>query len=166
MTLQERIALRDAQIAADIKLLAERIGDLTSLSTTQKTSITAALNEIHDAIGNAGASIDDSAGDGNTNVTWSADKIFEAIEAAKAAVKSDILDGSPTALDTLKELSEALNNDPNFAATLANSMNNKVDFATAQTLTQEQKKQVCQNIGIGDPEIDLLANYETARGPL
>ncbi len=166
MTLQTTITLRDNQIAADIKLLAGRIGDLTSLTTTQKTSLVAALNEIHDALGSSGAVIDDTAGNGNTNVAWSANKIFDSIEEAKAAVKSEILDGSPDALDTLNELAAALNDDPNFAATLVATVNNKVDFASPQTLTTAQRLQACENIGIGDPETDFLGNYLTARGPL
>ncbi len=166
MTLQTTITQRDNQIAADIKLLAGRIGDLTSLTTTQKTSIVAALNEIHAAIGSSGAVIDDTAGNGNTNVAWSADKIFDTIEEAKTIVKAEILDGSPAALDTLNELAAALNDDPNFAATLASTVNNKVDFASPQTLTTAQRLQACENIGIGDPETDFLGNYLTARGPL
>ncbi len=166
MTLQNSITLKDNQIAADIKLLASRIGDLTSLTTTQKTNLVDALNEIHAAIGSSGAVIDDTAGNGNTNVAWSANKIFDSIEAAKAAVKSEILDGSPGALDTLNELAAALNDDPNFATTLAASMNNKVDFANAQTLTTAQRLQACENIGIGDPDTDFLGSYLTARGPL
>lgn len=166
MKLQERITLKDNQIAADIKLLATRIGDLTSLTTTDKTNLVTALNELKTAIGTAGASIDDTATNGATTVTWSVDKIFDSIEAAKTAVKADILDGSPAALDTLKELSAALNDDPNFATTLAGQVNNKVDFATAQTLTAAQRLQACENIGIGDPDTDFLANYLTARGTI
>lgn len=166
MKLQERITLKDNQIAADIKLLATRIGDLTSLTTTDKTNLVAALNELKASIGTAGASIDDTATNGATTVTWSVDKIFDSIEAAKTAVKADILDGSPAALDTLKELSAALGDDPNFATTLASQMNNKVDFATAQTLTAAQRLQACENIGIGDPDTDFLQNYLTKRGTI
>lgn len=166
MKLHERINLRDQQVATDIKLLATRIGDLTALTTTDKTNLVAALNEAVTAIGSTGASIDDTATNGATTVTWSADKIFDTIETAKTAVKNDLIAGAPAALDTLQELSNALNNDPNFAATLATTLNNKVDFATSQTLTAAQKLQACQNIGIGNPNTDFLQGYLTARGPL
>lgn len=166
MKLTERIDLRDQQVATDIKLLATRIGDLTALTTTDKTNLVVALNEAVAAIGTAGASIDDTATNGATTVTWSADKIFDTIEAAKVAVKNDLIAGSPTALDTLNELAAALNNDPSFATTLANTLNNKVDFGAAQTLTAAQKLQACQNIGIGNPDTDFLQSYLTARGPI
>lgn len=39
----------------------------------------------------------------------------------------DLMNGAPEALDTLKELSEALGNDPNFAATVAAQIGEKVD---------------------------------------
>lgn len=166
MNLDQRIILKDNQIAADIKLLATRIGDLTALTTTDKASLVAALNEAVAAVGTAGASIDDTATNGATTVTWSADKIFDTIEAAKVAVKNDLISGAPTALDTLNELAAALNDAPTFATTLTTSLNNKVDFATAQTLTAAQKLQACQNIGIGDPDTDFLASYTTARGTI
>ncbi len=150
MKLQERISATNAQIATDIKLLGTRIGDVTSLTTTEKTNLVGAVNELKTAITNAssGSDVDD--------------KIATAI----ASLKSEILDNSPTALDTLNELSAALNNDPNFATTLATKMGNKVDFSTAQTLTKEQKTQACENIGIGDPDTDFLTAYTTARGTL
>lgn len=166
MKLQERITLKDNQIAADIKLLATRIGDLTSLTTTDKTNLVNAVNELKASIGSAGASIDDTATNGATTVTWSVDKIFDSIEAAKTAIKAEILDGSPAALDTLKELSAALGDDANFATTLAEQMNSKVDFSGAQTLTATQRLQACENIGIGDPDTDFLQNYLTTRGTI
>lgn len=166
MNLDQRILAKDNQIAADIALLAGRIGDLTALTTTDKTNLVAALNELKASIATAGASIDDTATNGATTVTWSADKIFDTIEAAKTAVKNDLIAGAPTALDTLNELAAALNDDPTFATTLTTSLNNKVDFATAQTLTAAQKLQACQNIGIGNPDTDFLANYLTTRGTI
>ena len=35
---------------------------------------------------------------------------------------SDLIDGADDALDTLKELAEALGNDPNFATTITNKL--------------------------------------------
>ena len=111
----------------------------------------------------ARAQIDDLAGTGDKLVTYSADKILAVVDAAKQAVKSDLLDGAPEALDTLVELADALNNDPNFAATLATQIGNRVRFDDAQTLTTAQKKQACDNIGVGDPGIDLVAKYEAKK---
>lgn len=156
------IALAQA-IGADVKSLTNKIGDLTSLSTTAKGNLVAAINEIYGLLGSGGVEIDDNAGNGDTTVTWSADKIFDTIELAKATVKDEILDGAGTALDTLKELADALNNDPNFAATVATELGNRVRFDSVQTLTTGQKLQACTNIGIGDPETDLAAAYAAAK---
>ena len=107
--------------------------------------------------------INDTAGSGDTSVTWSADKIYDTIEAAKLAIKNDLVNGASAALDTLSELASALNNDPSFAVTIATELGSRVRFDSAQTLTAAQKLQACTNIGIGDPERDLAAAYVTAK---
>ena len=160
MSLETRIVALAQAIGADIKALTAKQGDLTSLSTTAKGNLVAAINELYAALGNK---IDDMAGDGATTVTWSANKIYDTIEAAKAAVKNELIDGSAAALDTLKELAAALNNDPSFATTIATELGNRVRFDAAQTLTTAQKLQACTNIGVGDPERDLAADYVAAK---
>lgn len=42
----------------------------------------------------------------------------------------EIIGAAPEALDTLKEIADALNNDPDFAATITNELSNKVDVST------------------------------------
>lgn len=163
MSLSARIVTLAQAIGGDIKTLTANQGSLTSLNTTTKTSLVAAINELHSAIGGAGAQIDDLAGDGNTLVTWSADKIFDTIEAAKTAVKNDLVNGAAATLDTLSELAAALGNDANFATTIATELGNRVRYDAAQTLDATQKAQACANIGIGDPETDLAAAYTTAK---
>lgn len=163
MSLETKVIALSQAIGADIKLLTAKVGDLTSLPTTAKGSLVAAIIELHGLIGTGGVEIDDVAGNGDTEVTWSADKIFDSIELAKQAVKDSILDGAGAALDTLKELADALNNDPNFSTTIATQISNRVRYDAAQTLTTAQRLQACQNIGIGDPEADFVAAYNTAK---
>ena len=163
MSLETKVIALSQAIGADIKLLTTKVGDLTSLPTTAKGSLVAAIIELHGLIGTGGVEIDDAAGNGDTGVTWSADKIFDSIELAKQAVKDSILDGAGAALDTLKELADALNNDPNFSITIATQISNRVRYDAAQTLTTAQRLQACQNIGIGDPEADFVAAYNTAK---
>ena len=50
---------------------------------------------------------------------------------------AELVDGSPAALDTLKELSAALGDDPNFAATVAGQIGQKVDKVTGKGLSTE-----------------------------
>ncbi|MEB2328118.1 MAG: hypothetical protein OZ926_14845 [Pseudomonas sp.] len=163
MTLETKIIAVVQAIGADIKDLRTKQGDLTALSTTAKGSLVAAINELYTLLGSSGAVIDDNAGDGATSVTWSADKIFDSIAAASAALKNELIDGAGAALDTLNELADALNNDPNFAATIAGEIANRVRYDAAQTLTTAQQLQACTNIGVGNPERDFVADYTTAK---
>lgn len=163
MTMETRLIALAQAIGADIKALTTKQGDLTSLATTAKDNLVAAINEIYGLLGSVGAIIDDGAGDGDTSVTWSADKIHDSIEAAKLAVKSDLTNGAAAALDTLSELAAALGNDPSFAATMATALTNRVRYDAVQTLTAPQQLQACSNIGVGNPERDFATDYATAK---
>ena len=170
MTLEQRLISLAQAIGADVKAIRAAAGTLSSLNTTNKASLVAAINELQALVaGSAGVTINDTAGDGATTVTWSADKIFDTIEAAKLAVKNDLTAGAAAALDTLSELAAALNNDPAFAATIAAEIANRVRYDAAQTLTQPQMAQARANIGaqsaaaIGDPDRDLVADYTAAK---
>lgn len=163
MTLETKIIAVVQAIGADIKDLRTKQGDLTALSTTAKGNLVAAINELYGLLGSSGAVIDDSAGDGAMSVTWSANKIFDSIAAASAALKDELVDGAGAALDTLKELADALNNDPNFAATIASEISNRVRYDAPQALNTAQQLQACENIGVGNPERDFVADYTTAK---
>ena len=172
MTLEQRLIALAQAIGADVKALLAAQGSLSALTTTAKASLVAAVNELKTAVDSAaggGVSIDDGAGDGATGVTWSADKIFDAIEAAKTAVKNDLTAGAAAALDTLSELAAALNNDPAFAATIAAEIANRVRFDAAQVLDATQQNQARSNIGamaaaaLGDADRDLVADYTDAK---
>ena len=169
MSLETRLIALAQAMGADVKALTAAQGSLSALNTAAKTSLVAAINELLTLIGSAGASIDDNAGNGDTAVTWSADKIFDSIEAAKTAVKNELVNGAGAALDTLNELAAALGNDPSFAATIAAEVANRVRYDAAQTLTSPQQAQARDNIGaqsaaaIGDPDRDLVADYTAAK---
>ena len=169
MSLETRIIALAQAVGADVKALTAAQGSLSALGTTTKTSLVAAINELLTLVGGAGAQINDSAGNGDTSVTWSADKIFDSIEAAKTAVKNELTSGAGAALDTLNELAAALGNDPSFAATIAGEIANRVRYDAAQTLTAPQQAQARTNIGaqsaaaIGDPDHDLVADYNAAK---
>lgn len=172
MTLEQRLILLAQAIGGDIKTLTVAQGSLTSLTTTAKSNLVAAINELKtiiDGLAGGGAAINDAAGDGDTTVTWSANKIFDSIAAAKAALKNELVDGAGAALDTLNELADALNNDPNFAATIATEIANRVRYDAVQTLTEPQKAQARVNIGaqaasdVGDTDRDFVGDYNTAK---
>ncbi len=175
MTLEQRLILLAQAIGADIKALNISQGALTDLDTTAKASLVAAVNELKgivDGLGGGGAVINDAAGDGDTTVTWSADKIFDTIAAASAALKNELTNGVGTALDTLKELADALGNDPSFAATIASEIANRVRYDAAQALSAPQQAQARTNIGaqaaadVGNTDHDFVADYNTAKEAL
>lgn len=161
MSLQSRITQLAQAIGADVKAINVSLGALPSLSTTQKTSLVGAINELKtaldSAVASAGAQIIDTAAD-NTH-TWSAAKIIAQLD----QVRTDILNGAPAAYDTLLEISSKLASDDSAIAGLLSAVGNRVSYADAQTLTIAQKAQACANIGVGDPETDLLSVYVSAK---
>ncbi len=162
--MEQKIIALAQQIGADIRLLRNGQGDLTALQTQAKGNLVAAINELRGALATSGVQIDDNAATTVTDKTLSVSKINSVVNAAVNAMKTDLLGTDVNeALDTFKEIQEALNNDPDFATTLSTSLSNKVDFSKAQTLTSEQKQQACENIGIGNPEHNYVQDYTTAR---
>lgn len=95
--------------------------DLSALTTTQKSNLVAAINEVAAAVGGAGATIDDAVISALS--VWSSAKTDAEIKAAVAAV----VDNAPEALDTLNELAAALGDDPNFATTVLNALGGKAN---------------------------------------
>lgn len=169
MTLETRLIDLAQAVGSDIKTLTNNQGSLPALTTTAKNSLVAAINELQSLIGSGGGSsvIDDNATD--TTHAWSASKIAAVVDAAKLAVKNDLVNGAGTALDTLKELADALGNDPNFAATIATDISKRVRFDAAQTLSPAEQTQARTNIAaygaaeIGDPDHNFVADYNAAK---
>ena len=149
-TQQQRITELAQAIAQDIKELKSTQGLLDSLSTTSKASLVDAINELYLAISNS-TGVDDSAENGIS--TWSSSKIRESINTAI----SELINGPGSAPDTLN------GNDANFAATLAEQMGKRVRVDKSQMFTVEEQAQGCANLGIGNPDTDLLAVYTAAK---
>lgn len=80
MNLQSQITDVVVQIATDINQINANVGTLDNLPTEDKTSLVNAMVELKSSIGTGGSSsgadiIDDSAGQGVSDKTWSADKL-------------------------------------------------------------------------------------------
>jgi hypothetical protein len=146
--------------ATDVKALYANQGSLSALTTTAKSSLVAAINELQaSGGGGGGATILDTAGAGDTAHTWSADKSTSAIAAAVAG----ILGGASSAYDTLLEIQTALQSEDSSIANLLAAVSNRLRFDAAQTLTSGQITQVCSNAGLGEPETDFVAIYNAAK---
>ena len=159
-TLETKVNLLASAIGADIKALRLADGDLTALSTTAKTSLVAAINEL---FGMSGVQINDTASDGVTTQVWSANKVFDSITEAVSALRNELTAGASGALDTFAELAAAINNDASFSAAIATSLANRVRYDAPQTLSVLEQQQACSNIGIGDPFADFLSVYVAAK---
>lgn len=167
MSLQNRLTDLATRIATECKALRTLINgnaaDLSSLTTTAKGNLVAALNEVKalaESAAGGGVAINDAATAPTT--TWSSSKITDEIAGALTALTA----GAPGALDTLEELAAALGDDADFAGTVTTALSNRVRVDTAaQGLTGPQQGNARTNIGamaatdIGDPETNFVTTF-------
>ena len=152
------LATRMATECKSLRTLVNANGaDLSALTTTQKASLVAAINELKTALDALGTPITISDSASSTTQVWSSSKVSSEITAAKNALTS----GAATALDTLSELAAALGNDANFASTITTALGYRLRFDDVQTLTTGQKTQACANLGIGEPDTDFVTTFNS-----
>jgi hypothetical protein len=171
MTLEQRLAALAQRAGTECKALRTLVNgnaaDLTALTTTAKTNLVAALNEVRqlalDAAGAGGATLNDAAT--NSTEGWTSQKITDYVAAQLAVILGP---GVPAALNTLDELAAALGDDSNFAATMTTALGNRLRVDAAQTLTAPQKAQACANAGAaalvdtGNLDADFVSTFNTA----
>lgn len=173
-TLSNLTTTQKGNVVAALNELNSSIGTLSSLTTTQKGNLVAAINEVLSAVNSIDltALIDDAAGTGNTDVTYSADKIVDLLD----ALKSEIMGGIPAStLDTIKELADFLA-DNTVAGGLVEQLANRVRVDAAQSFNSTQQTQGRSNIGaaaaadlttlsnnIGNTDRDFAGDYTTAK---
>ena len=150
-----------ATLQTNLDALVTQIG--TDMGLVQD-DIAAALAAIA-ALPSVASLINDAAGAGVTNKTWSADKLVSefaaAITAAVAQAKTEIVDGAPAAYDTLLEIASYISTDQTQAAAILLALDNRVRFDAAQTLSAAEQEQAQANIGVTGA--GLLATYIAAR---
>lgn len=178
-TLENRLIALATAVGNETKSIRTAQGTLSGLSTLAKTNLVVAINEIFamaEAAAGGGVAINDTAGDGATSVTWSANKIHDELTAAIGTLRTELTSGASAALDTFAELAAALGNDPSFATTIATGLGNRVRVDAVQTFSEPQKLQARSNIdaasitsvtaistALGNPDADLVAAYNAAR---
>lgn len=89
--------------------------------------------------------------------------VVDAIAAAVGNLRAEITGSAPGALDTLEELAAAFDNNPDVITNLLAAVGKRVAVDQVQAFTEPEKLQACENIGVGDPNHNFLADYETAR---
>lgn len=148
-TTEDEIKLGFTEVGTQLKAIRTLTGLLASLTTTEKSSLVAAINEINAKTAGAGAQIDDATA--RTTTVYSSSKVVQAISDARAALKAEILGGAGATVDTLKEIADLLASsdisDDNAIAALTTALGNRVRFDAAQTLTSTEKAQANANIG-------------------
>lgn len=163
MSLATQIGNLATRIATEIKsvrtLVNGNASDLSALTTTAKSNLVAAINEVKASVGSAGATINDTTA--STTSVYSSTKTNSAISTAVA----NLVASSPATLDTLNELATAIGDDPNYATTTATALGNRLRVDAAQSLTGTQQTQGQSNLGVystaqvGDPTTDFVATF-------
>ncbi len=158
------LALRVATESKALRTLVNgNAADLSALTTTAKGNLVAALNELAGLIASA-SGIDDV--NISTASSWSSSKTVDEVTARIQAAITALLDGAPTALDTLNELALALTDADSDIAALVTAIDNRVRFDAAQVLTAPQQVQARTNIGaaaaadVGDPNANYVTTFE------
>ena len=141
-TLQAAKTYTDTSVAAEAEERTQ--GDATTLSSAKTYTDTSVADEAQKRGQGDAATLQsanshaDAAVASEKSARESGDRTT--LESAKAYVDkaiAELVDGSPAALDTLKELSAALGNDPNFATAVATQIGQKVDKVAGKGLSTE-----------------------------
>lgn len=166
MSQQENIKAGFQRIVTELNASKSTRGDLTALSTTDKTNIVAAINEVlaaaEQAANSGGASINDLSNNSTTE-TWSITKIASEISDKIA----EVVGAAPEALNTLAEFADALNDNDSEIASITTALANRLRFDAAQSLTTAQQQQARDNINIyskdeiGNVDFDFVADIES-----
>ncbi len=149
-----QIGLDMKSVQAASTLLQNKQGDLNLLTTAEKATLVGAINELQAEINgiDVASLIDDTTTD--TATTWSSSKIFSAIQKAVA----DLVGGAPEALNTLQELAQALQNNPDILTTINTALGKTVRVDIEQTFSAAEKAQGRANIGAAsDADLNQLA---------
>lgn len=127
--------VRTVQLLKSVRdTLKSNQGDLTSLTTTQKSSLVLALNEVKSIVDSKSTVNDTVTG---SSTTWSSTKISSAISQAV----TDLINGADSSSDTLKDLADKV-------AGLVQADNGLVSANQVQSFTEQQKQTARNNIDV------------------
>lgn len=161
MSLATRIESLVIRVAEEFNDIRAKAGNLANLTTTDKSSLVAAINELQAAVVSATV-IDDA--QVSAASTYSSTKIVALLDVLKA----DILGGADAAYDTLVEIQQLLQSGTSGLDALLAAVNLRVRFDGVQTLTAEEQAQARSNIGavaatdVGNTDTDFVAVFDGA----
>tara|TARA_R110000851_G_scaffold282625_1_gene436185 strand:+ start:189 stop:695 length:507 start_codon:yes stop_codon:yes gene_type:complete len=163
MSLENRTRDLGIRIATEINTLrtegSNRSGLLAALTTTDKSNLVAAINELAASIGSA-SGINDAVT--SLSSSWSSTKTASEITTAINALVST----APSALDTLAELAAAIEGNDGDITAILTAQGSRVRTDTAvQGLDVTQQSNARTNIGavsatdVGNTERDFVADF-------
>jgi hypothetical protein len=164
------------EIVTQIKSKTAPIGNVLNLTTSAKGTLVDAVNEVNGIAkaasgGGPATPINDTTP--STTSVYSSSKTEDRINTVATAKAEEtftrVSGGAPEAFDSFKEFSDYVAADKTGAAAMTASINEKVSFNSAQTLTAAQQLQARSNIGavasadIGDIQnVDFVSVIRTA----
>ena len=141
-------------LSASVQTALNREGDLATLTTTEKSTLVGALNELKAGLNSV------------TSTAIDAATAQSMIDAGIAA----LVNGAPDALNTLNELAAALNEDQTALDGILQALAKRVRVDAVQNFTDEEKTQGRSNIGaaasadVGDVgTADFVATYTASK---
>lgn len=155
----------------ELTKVADKIGNLETLTTEDKTNLVAAINELKTKLDQA-SGIDDTAP--KSDKSYSSEKTDQLISSAKTSAVAesnqyvdqkvaDLVGAAPETLNTLAEIAEQIQTN----SSAVTAISNKVPFDQVKVLTEEQIQNVWTTINIGNiSDANFLEAYTTARGEL
>ena len=147
MTLVERITTVVKAIGADIKALKGRV-----LALENKPASTGGVDEsqVQSAVN---AKVEES-------INTLKGELATLVTPTITAEINKVVDGAPDTFNTLKEISDYIEQDKTGASAMTTSINNRLRFDEQQSLTEAQQTNVLNSLGLTDT--DLVAAYNTA----
>ena len=158
MSLATRIESLVIRVAQEFNDVRAKAGNLANLTTTDKSSLVAAINELKAAVVSS-AVIDDA--QVATTSTYSSSKIVTLLDALKA----EILGGADAAYDTLVEIQQLLQNGTSGLDALLAAVEAHAAVDGVQSLTVAEQLQARSNIGavaasdVGNTDTDFVAVF-------
>jgi len=91
--------------------------------------------------------------------------LITAVTAIAAAAAAAVVNGAPGVLDTLKELADALGDDPNYAVTLAAQLATKASTDSVMTLVQTPNQVLITATGVQELTLSTPQDIATTSSP-
>lgn len=159
------------EVGKEIKKLNQKTGETSSLETTNKSSLVAAINEIKTAVDDKSELTIDTVrntlivdGSRSSDATYSSQKIEDLItskvDTAKTEVKSDILDGAEEAYDTLKELQDKIKSGDSAVNGILDALGKRLRTDEVMSLDDTAQQNIAGSLGLEN--IDYVAVFKAA----